>query len=331
MRILMVALPYHGYSERIADEFRAMGHEVRLHEVQPRDFLTKAIRVPAPALWQARMNAHHASILRQEAGQRYDIVLFIQCHQLSAGNMAAFRRQFAGARFLLYNWDSISNHDYLPHLGSFDEVFTFDPEDARRHGLKHLPLFCSREFQSLQRRNQHLNGVYFVGNIVSQARYEAIDSFRQYCAANAVSLNAYLACTPVVAARLWRAGVKPTGLSYGPIAHERFLDIMANATTVFDFANHVQTGYTMRIFENLCARKKIITSNRRIQAEPFYTPDRIHVFDGMDFSGVKAFLETPLEDADADFPEFHIQAFARHLMDGTQHPLPPESAGQHRG
>ena len=327
MRILMVALPYHGYSERIAEEFRAQGHEVRLHEVQPRDFITKAIRVVSPAVWQARMNAHHARILRKETGQRYDLVLFIQCHQLSAANMAAFRRQFDGARFVLYNWDSISNHDYRPHLGCFDEVFTFDPEDARQYGLKHLPLFCSREFQSLPAPERQRGGVYFVGNIVSQARYEAIDSFRKYCASNDIDLNAWLACTPPVEARLRRAGIKAEGLSRGPIAHGRFLEIMANATTVFDFANHAQTGYTMRIFENLCGRKKIITSNRRIEAEPFYSPDRIHVFDGLDFSGVKQFVETPLGDPDADFPEYHIQTFARHLIDGTQHPLPPGHAG----
>lgn len=322
MRILMIALPYHGYPEKIAREFRALGHDVSLHEVQPRDVFTKITRIVSPSGWQARMDAHHRAILKTESGQRYDMVLFIQCHQLSTKNMAAFRQQFAGARFVLYNWDSISNHDYRPHLASFDDVFTFDPQDARALGLKHLPLFCSREFQTLERLDQALHGVYFVGNIVSQARYEAIAAFRDHCADQHIRLQMHLACSPLVATRLVRAGIRPKGLKSGPVRHDRFLDMVARSTTVFDFANHVQTGYTMRIFENLCGRKKIITSNRRIRNEPFYSPDRIHVFDGLDFTGIKAFVETPLKDPDADFPEFHIQAFARHLIEGTQHPLP---------
>lgn len=322
MRILMIALPYHGYAEKIAAEFRAAGHDVSLHEVQPRDFLTKALRVTMPGLWQARMNLHHRHILQAEAGQHYDMLLFIQCHQVSARNMAAFRAQFPSAQFTLYNWDSIANHDYRPHLPAFDHVLTFDPEDARRYKLEYLPLFCSREFQALPRRDQQRRMVYFVGNVVSQARYEAIDRFRHYCETQGIALETHLACTPTVQARLRKAGIKPQGLKNGPIEQPKFLDMIERSVAVFDFANHVQTGYTMRIFENLCAGKKIITSNARIRHEDFYSPDRIHIFDGTDFGDVKSFLQVPLAQPDATFPEFHIQSFADALLRGRGHPLP---------
>lgn len=98
------------------------------------------------------------------------------------------------------------------------------------------------------------------------------------------------------------------------IPHNRFIDMIETSVAVFDFANHQQSGYTMRTMENLCAGKKIITGNHHIVNEPFYSPDRILVFDGFDFSGVRAFLDTPLRDSDARYGLYHVASFARQLL-----------------
>lgn len=323
MKILLIAVHYHNYTANIAEELRALGHSVRVHDIMPRDLLMKALRVVSPALWQRRLDRHHARILQRERGATYDMVLFIQAHQMSAANMAGFKAAFLDARFVLYNWDSIANHDYRPHLAAFDQVFTFDPDDARAYGLQYLPLFCSREFQNLARRDQERRAVYFVGNIVNPARYEAVSAFRTYCERHGVRLMAFLACTPPVRLLLRRKGLKPSGLSFGSIDKAGFLDMIETSVAVFDYANHHQSGYTMRVFENLCAGKKIITNNPRILHEPFYSADRIHVFSGLDFDGVKAFVDRPLDDPDAQFSNYRIQTFVRHLVDGAGHPLPP--------
>jgi hypothetical protein len=90
--------------------------------------------------------------------------------------------------------------------------------------------------------------------------------------------------------------------------------MVERSTTVFDFANHRQSGYTMRIFENLCAGKKIITNAARIRREPFYSADRIHVFEGRDFSGVKEFVQRDLAEPGLRFEQFHVQSFVRTLL-----------------
>ncbi|MBC7506325.1 MAG: hypothetical protein H7267_11470 [Sandarakinorhabdus sp.] len=326
MNILLIALHYHDYTNQIAAELRRAGHMVSLHDIQPRDLGMKVLRVAAASRWQARLDAHHASILTAERGRAYDVVMFVQVHQMSQANLAAFRQEFREAKFILYNWDSIANHDFRAHAAAFDTVATFDPADARDYGLLHLPLFCVRGFQTLARREQERRGVYFVGNIVSPARYDAVAAFRDYCEAHGIRLQTHLACTPVVQSRLLRAGRLPRGVSLSGIAPARFIDMIETSTTVFDFANHQQTGYTMRVIENLCAGKKIITSNRRIRYEPFYTPDRILIFDGLDFSGVADFLAVPLAQPDEDFADFHLQNFLVRLLEGRGHPLPPAQA-----
>ena len=314
-KILLIGLPYHTYTAEIVAELQAQGHEVSFHDIQPRDLLMKTLRVSARATYQRRLDAHHLRILQAERSKRYDLVLFIQVHQMAPATLAALKREQADAEFVLYNWDSISNHDYRPYLPAFDRVYTFDPADAKAQGIGYLPLFCIRAFQQLRKREQERQAIYFVGNIVSVQRYRAIQAFKRFCREEGITFNSYLACTPYVMTWLLRAGHWPGDVSLRPIAHYRFIDMIETATTVFDFANHKQSGYTMRTMENLCAGKKIITGNPGIRNEPFYSPDRILVFDGLDFSGVRAFLGTPLQQPDADFPEFHLSSFVARLVD----------------
>ena len=275
----------------------------------------KSLRVAAPVWYQRRLDEHHRRIVATERGKRYDMVLFIQAHQMAQNTLAELKRDHSGAEFVLYNWDSIHNHDYRAHLHAFDRAYTFDPQDARTQGIGYLPLFCIPAFQNLRRREQERKAVYFVGNIVSVERYRAIQAFKRHCAEQSIVFHSYLACTPVVMARLLRAGIWPSDVSARPIAPARFIEMIETSVAVFDFANHQQSGYTMRTMENLCAGKKIITANQGIVIEPFFSPDRILVFNGIDFSDVREFLDTPLRDPDARFASYHVSSFTKHLLE----------------
>ena len=316
MKILLIGLKYHDYTSEIINELGAQGHTVTYHDIQPRDLLMKTLRVAAPQRYRHRMDQHHDRIVAAASAQRYDMVLFIQVHQMALATLAALRRQQAGAQFVLYNWDAISNHDYRAHLPHFDRAYTFDPQDAKAVGIAYLPLFCIPKFQHLRAREQGRRAVYFVGNIVSPQRYAAVQAFKRYCKQEGIEFNSFLACSTYVLYLLLRQGVWPRDVALRSIATPRFIDMIETSVAVFDFANHRQTGYTMRTIENLCAGKKIITSNAGIRNEPFFSDDRIHVFEGLDFSGVKAFLERPLRQPEAKFAEFHLASFVAHLVRG---------------
>jgi hypothetical protein len=274
------------------------------------------------------MDRHHQAILETERGREYDLVLFIQVHQMRREILKAFRSEFGAAKFHLYNWDSIDNHDYRPYIDLFDSVLTFDPVDAARERVEYLPLFCLRGFQNLDKIEQQEKSVYFVGNLGKISRYAAFRSFMDYCNRQGIRLRSHLVSTPPILLKVLRGGYWPRGLTYKSIDHDEFIDMMERSTATFDFANHKQSGYTMRVIENLCAGKKIITNNTRVLHEKFYSPDRFFVYKDLDFDGVKAFLDVPLSNPDLNFPEYHIQAFARHLVEGKGHDLPQHAEVQ---
>ncbi len=314
--ILLIGLDYHHYTREIIRELEDLGHHVTYRDIQPRDFFMKTLRIVAPAVYRRRLDRAHLDILRTEGGKAYDLALFIQAHQMDPKTLERLRASLPNAEFVLYNWDALTNHDYRPQLHCFDRVYTFDPDDARQLGVNYLPLFCIAAFQHLARRDQERKAIYFVGNIVSVQRYEAVQAFKAFCAREQIQFNHFLACTPLVLWRLLKAGHRPWDISLRPIDHDRFIQMIESSVAVFDFANHKQSGYTMRIMENLCAGKKIITSNPRIASEAFYSEDRIHVFSGLDFSGIAAFLQRPLLNASERFEVFHLRSFVRRLVDG---------------
>jgi hypothetical protein len=315
--ILLVGIQYHRYTDEIITELRALGHKVAYRNIQPRNLAMKVFRVSAPGLYRRGLDRAHQRVLEDARSQSYDQVIFIQVHQMRVETLARLRELLPHAEFVLYNWDAITNHDYRAHLSYFDRAYTFDPVDAKEQGIGYLPLFCIRDFLRLARREQERRAVYFVGNIVSVQRYEALRAFKRYCRREGIVFHCFMACSIVVLWWLLRRGYLPLDVSLHSIRHDRFIAMIERSVAVFDFANHRQTGYTMRTFENLCAGKKIITSSGNIRGEAFYSDDRIFVFEGGNFEGIHTFLKQPLRDLSADFPEYHISTFVKTLTEGT--------------
>ena len=313
-RLLLIGLRYHIYTDEIAAEFERLGFVVTFYEVQPRSLLFKTARRALPAYYGRMIERHHRAIIAAETGKSYNFVVFIQAHQFSVENIDMLRRQHAESTFVLYNWDSLTTDDYRPQMHAFDKVFTFDKHDAKALHVNYLPLFCIRSFQAMNGARTQGNAIYVIGNIVNPRRYLAVKAFGDYCKVNGIPFYRHLACSIYNFYRLLRAGIIPSGISFSYIKEKNFLGMICNSSAVFDFANHRQTGYTMRVMENLCMGKKLITNNANILNEPFYSPDRVLVYRDLDFSGVKAFLSEKVTSADTKFEEYYIQTFARRLI-----------------
>ena len=323
MKILFIGLDYHTYTRSIIAEMAALAADVTYVDIQPRSLWFKVLRTVGRAGYDRYLTGHHARAIEASRGIAYDKVVFLQAHQMSIANLSRLRDLQPQAQFTLYNWDAISNHDYREQAPLFHRVLTFDRHDAGTQGYGYLPLFCQRSMQGLARHRAQPGTLFMVGNVVKLQRYQAVEAFRDWCAAHKLTFRQHLKISPVVVAQFLRAGVVPRGVSLASIDAAAFREMIETTQGVFDFANHAQTGQTMRMMENLCTGKKIVTNNTAVTEEPFYSPDRIHVFKGLDFSGVETFLQSPLAQPDADFPQYHIQSFTRRLLG-----LDPDWTGQ---
>lgn len=313
MNILFFGLDYHTYTRSLISEMEALSQLVTYVDIRPRNLLFKALRTGAPSVYDNFLLAHHAKAISNTKGVNYDKVVFLQAHEMRIEDIARLKQAQQNAEFILYTWDSLTTHDYGNHAPLFDRVITFDRLDAENNGYEYLPLFCQRSMQGLNRSRAVPQSIYMVGNI-SPNRYAAVQAFRAYCNMNGLIFRQHLKLSPVIWAQMARTGVHPKGVRMNSITADTFREMIETSVGVFDFANHIQTGQTMRMMENLCTGKKIVTNNTCVKREPFYSPDRIHVFEDFDFDGVAEFLRTPLIEPNLDFKEYHVQTFTRRLL-----------------
>ena len=314
MKVLFIGFDYHEYTRAIKTELEGLGFECAFYSIQPGMPHLKVARRLSGDLYQALLDRYHRDIIDAHSSDVFDYVIFLQVHQMSVSNIEYLKSRQQAAKFVLYNWDAVSTHDYRDYLKYFDSAYTFDPVDAESLGIGYLPLFATRRYQGRSVGGRDPMSVYFVGNIVNPERYRVIRAFETFSLEDDIRFEYFMSTTVHGWTRMWRAGIPVRDVSLRQLAVSRQDEIIDGAAAVFDFANHSQTGFTMRVMENLCAGKKIITNNARVRSAPFYSEDRFLIYDGLDFSGVREFLARPLLDPDADFSEYHVQSFAARLI-----------------
>lgn len=313
MRLLFVGFNYHEYTAAICSEFVRVGFETFFHDIQPESIPYKVARRLNSEKYLSMMQGYHQSIIDRYPDNYFDVVVFLQVHQFGLEVLSKLKSRQSSARFILYNWDAVATHDYRPYIAVFDSVYTFDPADAAELNIGYIPLFGTRRYQNLSNSNSEAKSVYFIGNIVNPDRYLMVRAFQRYCRDAGVDFQFYLSTTVHGWTQMLRAGVIPRDVNFRPIGNDLQDRIISEAAAVFDFANHRQSGFTMRVMENLCADKKIITNNSYVEEASFFSRDRFWVYKGMDFSGVLEFLERPIVEG-ADYSEYFIQGFVDRLL-----------------
>ena len=69
------------------------------------DTLSRVQHTLTPQLFQKKQDRYHEEIMEKEKNNNYDIILFIQVHDMSLKNLIKLKDMHSEARFVLYNWD----------------------------------------------------------------------------------------------------------------------------------------------------------------------------------------------------------------------------------
>lgn len=312
-KILFIGINYYAYIEKLCDAFEQAGYDVDYREIEPVDFLAKSHKKLLPSHYWKRLSDYHNRIIDDAAATPYDIVLFLQVHHFAPGMMKRLKASQKGATFILYNWDSLRTHDYRPWIGYFDKVWTFDPVDAEAVDINYLPLFALNDYFNVDRERVKDFDLYFVGAIGTFHRFDALSRLWYYCRDHNFRVFFHLKCSPVMMIRLLLSGRRLPGMTLSSLGFAEIVALIERSGCVFDFANHRQSGYTMRLIENMCAGLKVVTENRRIEDEDFYRSDRFLVVENLDFTSIQSFIERPIS-SQLDTEPFRIGSWVSRLL-----------------
>ena len=87
--------------------------------------------------------------------------------------------------------------------------------------------------------------------------------------------------------------------SFKPLEHSKIFDYFSKSKVILDINHPNQYGLTMRTFECLGAKKKLITTNQNILEYDFYNPNNIMVINRNNPVIDKIFFDSPYEELES--------------------------------
>ena len=202
------------------------------------------------------------------------------------------RQHNPGKRCILYYWNKINDHasldiEKIRNMGY--EIWGFDFDDSQKYQYTYnSQFFCPSWYHDLKDINDPSYDISFVGRDKNQRMQNAERMVET------LSRSVPLKGSLYFAAPKWYLSLK--NRKYKKILRfKEMLQKELDGKVLLDITDEGQSGYTLRVFDALCNRRKLVTNNVHIVNEDFYDRRNIFVY-GMDsLEDFGNFLNTPFD------------------------------------
>ena len=288
-RILFFAPNFFGYDKEIRKKLQEYGALVDLYDERPSSgFFVKAIIRLNKKILSKYINRYFNKIIVTNQNKKYDFVFFIKGEVLTPSIIKKIKESFIGAKFILYLWDSIDNYKSIKEtLFLFDKTFTFDLTDSRKIELLIFrPLFYIDGFKDIgQSKSQSfVYDLLFIGTVHSD-RWNFLKKVREEAKKHNFKVYYYLYIqSPIIFIfrkifdKKFRT-IPTNDIKFFSIPKSEILSLTKNSKVIVDIQHPKQTGLTIRTFEVLGARRKMMTTNPDIKLYDFFNPNNIAILD----------------------------------------------------
>lgn len=225
--------------------------------------------------------SHYDAIQKEILLTQYDYLFVIRGCEMPAEFVQAVKSKWPAIITIMYQWDSMKANDYSALIPYFDYVYSFDYLDADNHEkIQYLALFYTSDIRELRQEKHRQEIDFFSISSYRQDRYLYLLKFIDYCEKNNYSLkyHLYIPLTTYIKSLLKGERLKRSILSFSPVKRSKYLRYIAATKVVVDISPSVQTGLSMRTIETLGAGKKLVTTNKYILREKFYSPEQIKLW-----------------------------------------------------
>ena len=297
-RVLMFAPKYFGYGEAIANELRTFGCEVDLFDERPSNTAFAKIMLRYNIkLYRPKIKDYYMSVLKN--GKDYDYVFVIKSEALNKEILTAYRNHYKNAQFILYLWDALDNiPDGKLKTEFYDKVFTFDPVDAEKFGLKLRPLFFRKEYAKQPDISEEYDyEAAFIGT-AHTIRPLVVKKIEEQCKEMGKKCYSYFFLSHIIVF-LYNKFVNPVyrnikkkDIMFKPLSVEQINEVYSKSKCIIDVEHIAQHGLTMRTIEMVGMQKKLITTNKNIKKYDFYNENNICIIDRKEPVVSKKFLDS---------------------------------------
>lgn len=240
-----------------------------------------------------RTNKYVDKTIENLKGKSFDYSIVFRADLYERHQLEQLRK--ISKTFIAYQYDGLEVsgkiHDYKD---LFDKIYVFDSEDLQSDS-SFLPLTNCWFSDEKVTNEKDVFDVYYVGVGVPE-RLEKIKKIQDYCSQNDLQLNAILTIQDYFP----EENSNGVSLVHKHLDYGENIELVKKSKSLIDFKLSYHEGLSFRFFEALYYKKKMITNNASVQKYDFYHPNNIFVTDFNDLSGLKDFLEKPIEHIDEE-------------------------------
>ncbi|MEP6803978.1 MAG: hypothetical protein ABI892_05620 [Flavobacterium sp.] len=311
-KVLFFSVQTFNLEKEIIKKLEELGANVDYYDERPsNNNFTKGIIRLKRNLLQVIIDKYYSKILRDTINKQYDFLFVNKGEVVPEFFLKEFQKSHAECNCIFYTWDSFSNNKHaLNILKYFHRKFTFDSDDAINYELSFRPLFFLdfyKEIDSIS-NTEIINDLLFLGTAHSD-RYKISNTIVEWCNVN--KLKAY--CYYYMQGRLVYFYKKMFDenfqefdykkLNFESLKTKDLYELYRTSKVILDINHPWQKGLTMRTFEALGAKRKMITTNEEVKKYSFFNPANILVIDRENIQLNKDFFESNYNDIDENLYE----------------------------
>lgn len=320
-KILFLSVQTFNLEVEITKKLKEFGAYVVYYDERPSNnyFIKGLIRIRR-SLFQKRINSYYNKIIIETSKIQFDYLLVNRGEIVPPFFLQKLKKQQQRCQFIFYTWDSFTNHSHpVSILKYFDRKLTFDPDDARSHNIKFRPLFYLDAYKNLDPLPKKFD-ILFLGTAHSD-RFKISSLIKKWALDNGLSAFCYY----YIQGRLVYLynnifnksfkEFKYSQLNFKTLKLEEIVTLYRQSNTILDINHPNQKGLTMRTFEAIGAKRKLITTNKDIAKYPFYNKKNILIIDRENIELDLSFINNIYEELEPDlYNKFSLEGWLYNIF-----------------
>lgn len=318
-KALFIPLGFYDYDKCIEDEIIRNGYTVDVfNPIQDYNFFRKVINTASKGSYLKKIARERQKKYFQNNQTRYDLIFVIVGRFLEEDIFASFCEKNPEAKKVLYLWDDVArigNFQQMNHL--FESIYSFDKKDVDAYGFHFLPLFytdkhrydgCEKNIGLSLMGMLHSERIEVMSEVQKQGKIRDEDCFVYLLGAKLSHFVSWI--------NPWRK--KWMGFRYIHIKgmpFETCAEIMKKSKVTLDVQFGTQNGLTLRTFEALASKTKMITTNASVAEYDFYHPSNICIVDRKNPEVEESFFTTPYYELEQEMIEkYSLQSWINQMI-----------------
>ena len=194
----------------------------------------------------------------------------------------------------------------------FDDIFVFDENDISQYPNYPLKHTTNCFFEDASNKNKEIDFLYIGVN--TEKRKQDLSSIHRFLE----SLNHQYNYQFLLTQNQYRKESPIDGITFfeKPLSYEDCLSLSRNAQCVIDLKRKEHDGLSLRFFEALVYKNKIITDNFSVKKYDFYHPNNIYITDFNSFDGLENFLKLPYHNLNHEITDkYNFKYWIKNIFD----------------